>query len=140
MTALHRLAERFGLLLAHHEIDGTRRAAPPETLAACLAAMGVPAASEAEAADTLARVQAEDAARRLPREDALDADAPGAWFGPHDRAWRLELETGAQLHGDPGAPLPGLPDGALLHDGQLTKRDVRAVTVSALIPTPGERL
>ena len=37
-------------------------------------------------------------------------------------------------------PLPGLADGALLHDGQLTKRDVRAVTVSALIPTPGERL
>ncbi|MEO0682261.1 MAG: 4-alpha-glucanotransferase, partial [Pseudomonadota bacterium] len=123
MTALHRLAERFGLLLAHHEIDGTRRAAPPETLAACLAAMGVPAASEAEAADTFARVQAEDAARRLPLEDALDADAPGAWFGPHDRAWRLELETGAQLHGDPGAPLPGLPAGVhrlIAEDGEQT--------------------
>ncbi len=31
---------------------------------------------------------------------------------------------------------PGLPDEAFAHDGQLTKRDVRAVTVSALQPRP----
>ncbi len=32
---------------------------------------------------------------------------------------------------------PGLPDDAYLHDGQLTKREVRAVTLSALMPAPG---
>ncbi len=33
--------------------------------------------------------------------------------------------------------VPGLPDDAFLHDGQLTKREVRAVTLAALGPTPG---
>ncbi|NET73319.1 MAG: precorrin-6y C5,15-methyltransferase (decarboxylating) subunit CbiE [Sphaerospermopsis sp. SIO1G2] len=35
---------------------------------------------------------------------------------------------------------PGLPDSAFHHDGQLTKREVRAVTLSALAPCPGELL
>lgn len=36
--------------------------------------------------------------------------------------------------------LPGLPDESFEHDGQLTKSDVRALTVSALRPVPGELL
>jgi precorrin-6B C5,15-methyltransferase / cobalt-precorrin-6B C5,C15-methyltransferase len=36
--------------------------------------------------------------------------------------------------------LPGLPDHAYHHDGQLTKREVRAVTLSKLAPTPGQLL
>ncbi|MBD2293329.1 precorrin-6y C5,15-methyltransferase (decarboxylating) subunit CbiE [Anabaena sphaerica FACHB-251] len=35
---------------------------------------------------------------------------------------------------------PGLPDNAFHHDGQLTKREVRAVTLSTLAPLPGELL
>ena len=35
---------------------------------------------------------------------------------------------------------PGLPDHAFHHDGQLTKREVRAVTLSSLAPNPGELL
>jgi precorrin-6Y C5,15-methyltransferase (decarboxylating) len=35
---------------------------------------------------------------------------------------------------------PGLPDAAYEHDGQLTKRAVRAVTLAALGPGPGELL
>lgn len=34
----------------------------------------------------------------------------------------------------------GLPDGAFRHDGQLTKRDVRAITLARLAPQPGELL
>lgn len=34
----------------------------------------------------------------------------------------------------------GLPDAAYEHDGQLTKRDVRAVTLARLAPRPGELL
>ena len=45
---------------------------------------------------------------------------------------------------DPGAPVrsevPGLPDDAYDHDGQLTKREVRAVTLAHLGPRPGELL
>lgn len=35
---------------------------------------------------------------------------------------------------------PGLPDDAFEHDGQLTKRHVRAATLAALAPAPGELL
>ena len=49
-----------------------------------------------------------------------------------------------ELIADPGArviPLtPGLPDEWFEHDGQLTKRDVRAITLAALAPRKGERL
>jgi len=34
--------------------------------------------------------------------------------------------------------LAGLPDSAFKHDGQLTKRDVRAITLARLAPVPGE--
>jgi precorrin-6Y C5,15-methyltransferase (decarboxylating) len=40
----------------------------------------------------------------------------------------------------PGAKLlarsPGLPDDAFIHDGQITKREVRAATIAALMPVP----
>ncbi|MDE1181725.1 precorrin-6y C5,15-methyltransferase (decarboxylating) subunit CbiE [Paraburkholderia sp.] len=43
--------------------------------------------------------------------------------------------------GAPRWPLtPGLPDDAFRHDGQLTKRDVRAITLARLAPAPGELL
>lgn len=42
---------------------------------------------------------------------------------------------------DPGLPgASGLPDALFQHDGQLTKRPVRALTLSALAPRPGELL
>lgn len=36
--------------------------------------------------------------------------------------------------------IAGLPDEAFHHDGQLTKREVRAITLAALAPVPGQRL
>jgi precorrin-6B C5,15-methyltransferase / cobalt-precorrin-6B C5,C15-methyltransferase len=36
--------------------------------------------------------------------------------------------------------LAGLPDDAFEHDGQLTKRDLRAITLARLAPLPGETL
>ncbi len=36
--------------------------------------------------------------------------------------------------------VPGLPDEAFRHDGQLTKREVRAATLAALAPFPGQKL
>lgn len=45
---------------------------------------------------------------------------------------------------DPANPrftrIPGLPDSAYTGDGQLTKNEVRALTLSALAPSPGETL
>ncbi|GGP71765.1 precorrin-6y C5,15-methyltransferase (decarboxylating) subunit CbiE [Saccharothrix coeruleofusca] len=36
--------------------------------------------------------------------------------------------------------VPGLPDAVFEHDGQLTKREVRAITMALLAPRPGELL
>jgi precorrin-6Y C5,15-methyltransferase (decarboxylating) len=38
------------------------------------------------------------------------------------------------------ATVPGLPDEAYAHDGQLTKREIRAVTLARLVPVPGQLL
>ena len=40
----------------------------------------------------------------------------------------------------PLARVPGLPDDAFAHDGQITKREVRAATLAALVPLPGQLL
>ena len=45
------------------------------------------------------------------------------------------------VEGDAGIPcVPGLPNDAFVHDGNITKRPVRALTLSALAPRRGERL
>ncbi|MEU0313538.1 precorrin-6y C5,15-methyltransferase (decarboxylating) subunit CbiE [Nocardioides sp. NPDC006273] len=40
----------------------------------------------------------------------------------------------------PASWTPGLPDDSFEHDGQLTKRDLRASALSRLAPTPGQHL
>jgi precorrin-6Y C5,15-methyltransferase (decarboxylating) len=62
---------------------------------------------------------------------------------PHPETDPLVL-TAVEVVADQGTvPLPtvpGLPDDAYAHDGQLTKRDVRAVTLARLAPLPGPLL
>jgi len=50
----------------------------------------------------------------------------------------VECISGPDARAYPHAP--GLPDEAFLHDGQLTKRIVRAATLAALAPLPGQHL
>ncbi len=50
----------------------------------------------------------------------------------------IEVVAGAQARIIPRAP--GLADSLFEHDGQITKREVRALTLSALAPRRGERL
>ncbi|MDO4685616.1 MAG: precorrin-6y C5,15-methyltransferase (decarboxylating) subunit CbiE, partial [Corynebacterium sp.] len=45
-----------------------------------------------------------------------------------------------QPNGPKHSCVPGLPDSEYESDGQLTKQDIRALTVSALAPCPGETL
>ncbi|HET9068234.1 MAG TPA: precorrin-6y C5,15-methyltransferase (decarboxylating) subunit CbiE [Amaricoccus sp.] len=46
-----------------------------------------------------------------------------------------------EVAGGPGLPLgAGLPEAAFAHDGQISKREVRAVTLAALAPRRGELL
>ncbi|MEV0676282.1 precorrin-6y C5,15-methyltransferase (decarboxylating) subunit CbiE [Actinosynnema sp. NPDC050436] len=59
----------------------------------------------------------------------------------HDVAAADPLHVLAVECADGGFPLvPGLPDDAYEHDGQLTKREVRAVVLALLAPRPGELL
>jgi precorrin-6Y C5,15-methyltransferase (decarboxylating) len=75
-----------------------------------------------------------------PREKLVDATA-GAWTARWaDPLHVIAIECRA-AHGTPLLPrTPGLPDGAYAGDGQLTKRHVRAMTLAALQPSPGQLL
>jgi precorrin-6B C5,15-methyltransferase / cobalt-precorrin-6B C5,C15-methyltransferase len=52
----------------------------------------------------------------------------------------IAIECRADPNTTPLNRLPGLPDSAYHHDGQLTKREVRSITLAALAPLPGELL
>jgi precorrin-6Y C5,15-methyltransferase (decarboxylating) len=75
-----------------------------------------------------------------PDERVIPVDAGAAEAGPHSRLAIIAVECRL----DPGAaPLPrspGLPDDAFEHDGQLTKREVRVLTLAELAPVPGQLL
>jgi len=75
-----------------------------------------------------------------PRERCVEATADTLPDGPFADLNTIAIECVAA----PGAPLlarvPGLPDDAFRHDGQITKRELRAVTLAALAPVPGQTL
>jgi len=75
-----------------------------------------------------------------PQERIMESTA-GAW----SEAELADFNTIAvDCIADPGARLlsrsPGLPDDAYRHDGQLTKREVRAAALARLAPAPGQLL
>jgi len=64
-----------------------------------------------------------------------------AWPHPPGAALNtLALELTAEAAAKPYSRLAGLPDEAYQHDGQLTKRHMRAITLSSLAPLPGQTL
>jgi adenosylcobyric acid synthase len=70
-----------------------------------------------------------------PTESRVSAPA-SEYDGSSTRLNVVAIEVTGQ-----GLPVvPGLPDESFEHDGQLTKREIRAVTLSALAPRPGELL
>lgn len=75
-----------------------------------------------------------------PFENVRSAAAASFALDDIDPLNTIAVEVVAQ----PGAAsislAPGLDDGLFEHDGQLTKREIRAVTLSALAPRHGERL
>lgn len=72
-----------------------------------------------------------------PRESIMQHRADGYAGGSSDSLVAVALEAaGAQGI----ARSSGLLDALFVHDGQLTKRPIRALALSALAPRPGERL
>jgi precorrin-6Y C5,15-methyltransferase (decarboxylating) len=74
-----------------------------------------------------------------PRERVRATTAAAFDFGKTDPLNTVAIEVAAE-----GARIiaraPGLPDALFEHDGQITKREVRAVTLSSLAPRRGELL
>lgn len=75
-----------------------------------------------------------------PEERRLSASAEDWPTGPVAALNLMAIECRASAQAQPLSPLAGLPDSAYRHDGQLTKRDVRAITLARLAPRPGELL
>ncbi len=75
-----------------------------------------------------------------PRERRVDGVAE-TWAAPHAddlNTLAIECRPGPRARILPRTA--GLPDDAFAHDGQLTKREVRAATLAALAPLPGQTL
>ena len=75
-----------------------------------------------------------------PAEHRLDGPARGWAHPPGDRLNVVAVSCVADAEAPVRGEVPGLPDDAYDHDGQLTKREVRAVTLAHLAPRPGELL
>jgi precorrin-6Y C5,15-methyltransferase (decarboxylating) len=73
-----------------------------------------------------------------PRERVRHATAQTLAFDDIVHPVAVAIEVDGQGDGLPRAS--GLPDQLFDHDGQITKRPIRALTLSALAPRPGEML
>jgi precorrin-6Y C5,15-methyltransferase (decarboxylating) len=75
-----------------------------------------------------------------PAESRVDGTADGWGHAPGDPLNLVAVACRAAAGTPVWGEVPGLPDDAYAHDGQLTKREVRAVTLAHLAPRPGELL
>jgi len=73
-------------------------------------------------------------------EAYVDGVAETWTHAPGDRLNVIAVECRASADALRLGAVPGLPDEAYEHDGQLTKRHIRAATLGALAPAPGELL
>ena len=74
-------------------------------------------------------------------DEATHASTADEWRAPHVQDLNtVAVECVAGPNAAILAPVPGLPDDAFVHDGQLTKQIIRAATVAALAPLPGQTL
>ncbi|MFB7915746.1 precorrin-6y C5,15-methyltransferase (decarboxylating) subunit CbiE [Streptomyces sp. NPDC056061] len=75
------------------------------------------------------------------KEHVTAEETADAWTHPaRDPLNVVAVECHRADHAPRLGAVPGLPDDAYEHDGQLTKRHVRAATLAALAPAPGELL
>jgi len=73
-------------------------------------------------------------------EKRTEARASDGFQASFENLNTVAVECVAGPDARPLSTAPGLPDDAFDHDGTITKSDVRAVTLSALAPLPGELL
>ena len=125
---LEDLAAAMGVLPRRRDLDGVERTTGPDTQRALLAAMGVPAASDAEVRESLAEFRARRAVRSVPEEIVVTAGAESRIPLGNISDWRLELEGGGMREGrDEREVMLVLPAG--LH--RLTVADESCLVIAA---------
>ncbi len=97
MNPLHDLATAAGLEIIWHDVNGIDRTVSDDSLRAVLAAIGLPAATDAEVADSRAMLRQETGANILPLVTA-DCHAPISLSGAPG-PYRLTLESGEVITG-----------------------------------------
>lgn len=75
-----------------------------------------------------------------PDEEVVTGVAQAWTSVAHDPLAVLAIDCRAGAGGGVLPRSPGLPDDAFDHDGQITKWEVRAMTLAALMPVPGQLL
>lgn len=103
MSAFDRLCQRMGLIWRYTDGAGKAQVAPRASRVAVLAAMGVDAQTEAQAAAALAALP--------PRPDIHIIAPDTAYALTPPAAWDLMQEDGTQSLGGAGTALPPLPPG-----------------------------
>jgi 4-alpha-glucanotransferase len=104
---IERLALRAGFEVQWRDAHGHKRHVPHETLAALLAALGLPCATRDEAAQSLAALATEHRARTLPPLITAQCDraiALPAAAVESDIGYRIELESGEVIDGRLSGP------------------------------------
>jgi 4-alpha-glucanotransferase len=105
--ALLELAEAAGVAPRWRDAFGQMQDVSPATLRLVLAALDVPAQSDAAIRDSLAQLRQTNATATLPPLITGDVNQPLTLLAPPAR-WQLTLEDGQVIEGaaaDPGAPL-----------------------------------
>ena len=132
---LDELCARAGVKAEYRDQLGQWRRIEAPTARALLTAMGHPAGTDAEAAESLAALRAADAARRLPPYVVVEAGEPAEVQGEAD-LWELETEAGEVIGGEGGAPirLPALPPG--IHRLRAAGSDCVVLSAPRSLPPP----
>jgi 4-alpha-glucanotransferase len=117
------LARHVGIVPSYTDQTRRRRRTGRSSMTALLAALGLPVATEVEAAEALAALVAEDEARRVAPFAVVEAGVPPGGIVPEGAAWTLAHEDGGMQEGR-GDTLPVLPLG--LHDLTVARRSARS--------------
>jgi len=124
MRALDRLADLVGLEPYYHDIWGNRRETSSETKRALIGAMGLPAATDADAESSLRAFEGRAWRRPLPPVVVVEEGqgiplsvALPAGLDDETLVWTLAVESGASHHGTLTVHEAPLSDGIFL-DGQ----------------------
>lgn len=139
-SVLDALSAKAGIYGEFRDLQNMVRPTAPESRRALLAACGLAAATDAEARETLAALEAEDASRITAQEFVLASGHTASIPLPEGTEWELVLETGDRLAGGRSAgqvTLPPLSPG--LHDLRLKRgasgQSVLLIAAPDVLPT-----